>query len=142
MDPFADFFGDSFFNNDIHPRIHQQQQSSRRGMQAGSMPSDPFFGGPFGAMGMGGMMNMGNSLMGNGMGGGTFSMQSSSFMSSGGQGGGRSERVTQHIGPDGVRVTRREVTQVGPDGRPHTTVEESVDEVPLRRGGGGGGGLL
>lgn len=132
--PFSAFFDDPFMNGARGGRSHGNRSSGRshrsRDPFASMMDdpfSDPFFSGGFGG---GGSMMRGRSMiddmMSGGMGGATSSFSSFSSSSSFGGGGssGKSESISTSIGPDGRRITRREVTTIHPDGTRETTVEE------------------
>jgi len=119
-DLFNAFFSD-FFADD--PFMSRRAGAGAGGRGAGRNPfggglfadfdNDPFFS----SMGHGGGMSMG------GFGSSSSSFSSYSF-SSGGKATSRSETTRTIIGPDGKRVTRKEVTVVHPDGTQETTVHE------------------
>jgi len=131
--PFSAFFDDPFMNGGMGGR----SRGNRGGNRGSNRSRDPFasmmddpFGDPFfsGGFGGGSMRGRGmiDDMMSGGMGGGMSSFSSFSSSSSFGGGGssGRSESISTSIGPDGRRVTRREVTTINPDGTRETTVEE------------------
>mmetsp|Transcript_30051 Transcript_30051/g.39540 ORF Transcript_30051/g.39540 Transcript_30051/m.39540 type:complete len:315 (-) Transcript_30051:252-1196(-) len=138
-DPFAEmaemmsnFDNDPFFGGHRQRQRQQQQQRGGGFGMGGSMFNDPFFSDPFGSMGMG--MGSGSSMFQSssfgGGGGGTrsfFQQTTSSF-----NGPGQSISTSTHIGPDGRRVTRKEITQINADGTTSTTVEESEDYPTLQ----------
>lgn len=130
-DLFNSFFSD-FFDNDPFMNARGGGGGARgrdggEGVNNGARRrdpfDDPFFSDPFGHdRFFSGMGNFGNMGMG-GMSSSSMSFSSSSSSSSGRVTSGRTESTTTTIGPNGERITRREVTVIHPDGRRETTVD-------------------
>lgn len=126
-DLFNAFFSDFFDDDPFMSRRRGAAGSSDRGRgRVDDFMRSPFGGGSlFADFNNDPFFSSMGSLGRSGMGTGTSSSSFSSYsFSSGGGATSRSETTKTIIGPDGKRVTRKEVTITHPDGTQETTVQE------------------